>query len=107
MNEKSMYWKEMLREHEVSGLNLRKFCRSRNVSYEMAKYWRNKLQETLPRTYESKVDDFIEIPMTHPQAPQEKLILHLNSVAVLEIPSGFDPATLRSTIAILREARSC
>ena len=107
MNEKEMYWREMLRTHEISGLSLKQFCRSRNLSYEMAKYWRNKFQETLPRKCESKSADFIEIPMSYPQSPQEKLILHLNSGAVLEIPSGFDSATLRSTINILREVRSC
>ncbi len=111
MNENlSDVWRGILREYEASGLSLSRFCRERSLSYYSATYWKRKFAGMLPVKRNSCGEcsgDFIEIPMIHPQAPQEKLILHLNSGTVLEIPSGFDAATLRSTIAILRETRPC
>ena len=108
MNEnQSECWRGILHEYEASGLNLSRFCRERELSYDKAVYWKRKFALMLPARTSGDAGDFIELRSAMPTPAREKLILHLNSGAVLEIPSGFDATTLRSTINILRETRSC
>lgn len=42
--ERSNYWKEMLQLHKNSGLNLKRFCQEKQISYSAAKNWSKKIR---------------------------------------------------------------
>ena len=96
------YWSQILKEQQESGLCIKVFCRSRQMSHHAMYYWIKELRE--------------EALLVNPQAPvslsQEqrhscgKMVIHMGS-ASLEIPEGTAAPDLQRTLQALKEVFLC
>ena len=104
------YWSQILKEQQESGLCIKAFCRSRQMSHHAMYYWIKELRE--------------EALLVNPQAPacttqfapvslaQEqqhscgKMVVHVGS-ASLEIPEGTAAPDLQRTLQVLKEVFLC
>lgn len=97
----------MIRGHAVSGLSVQAWCRQNGVSTSVFYGWRKQLQghnHLIPPG--SEQPRFVEVlvqnhTISEPVGIQSNLVVHLGR-AHIEIPAGFDPATIRVVLESLR-----
>ncbi len=85
----------MIREWEASGMNGRKFCETRNISYWTFQYWKKKVS--------GNFSGFTELRMNSGSNAPE-IVIRLSSGISVVVNDGFNPATLRKVIAALSES---
>jgi len=96
---KNEQWRELIAEHERSGMSVRRFCKERGVAEHRLFYWRKRL-----RTVQQPVRFALVERGAAPVEPTEKtgLELVLLSGERLRIGTGVDAKTLRMVLEALR-----
>ena len=93
------FWRRLVAQQQQSGVAVRAFCRQRRTSEHSFYRWRKRLGAQLPVKFA-----LVEVNAGSPgnAIPIEVL---LASGERLRILPGFDAATLRSVLGVLREPR--
>jgi transposase-like protein len=96
---KNEQWRELIAEHESSGISVRKFCKERGIREHLLFYWRKRL-----RTVQQPVRFALVERGAAPAEPTGKTALELVLVSGerLRIGTGVDAATLRMVLEALR-----
>lgn len=107
--DKERFWREMIAGQAASGLSVRAWCLRHEVSEASFYAWRRELArrdaatDVVPRFAEVVVRDQREEAAS--EANERPLQIYLDDVRI-EVPTGFDPATLHAVLQLLRGA-SC
>jgi transposase-like protein len=107
---KESEWQRVFAEFAKSGLTVSRFCRERGIAKSGFYAWRNKLApQSVKRTNAKPVVEFTEVEITNTKLSCEiessaPITIHLDDACRLEVPSGFDPESLRNIIRVLRGA---
>jgi len=92
-------WLERIQAWKRSGQTQRAFCQQQHLGLASFQRWRRKLRvEKKPE--ESSTITFL--PVSVKNAHASNLTLQINDHLRIEIPSGFDPNTLRQVIDVLQ-----
>lgn len=109
-SEKRQFWRQVVDGHAGSGLSVPAWCRRRKVSESAFYAWKRKLAPTacdpsgsVPRFAQLVVSDTNDVQM-RPVPGNHTLSIDLDDARV-EVPAGFDPATLRVVLEALLPAR--
>jgi transposase-like protein len=96
---KNEQWRELIAEHERSGMSVRRFCKERGIREHLLFYWRKRL-----RTVQQPVRFALVERGAAPAEPRGKTELELVLVSGerLRIGAGVDATTLRMVLAALR-----
>ena len=106
---KEHFWRELIAGQAASGLSVRAWCLRHEVSEASFYAWRRELARRdaagnmMPRFAEVVVRDQREEAAL--VANERPLQIHLDDVRI-EVPTGFDSATLRTVLQLLR-GESC
>ena len=92
-------WFEPIRNGQRSGLTQKVFCEQPQLGLASFQYWRGIMARTRPLTRASS-PTFLPVHIAEPSA--SSLTLLLGDERRLEIPAGFDAATLQQVIHTLR-----
>ena len=92
--EKRSEWEERVRKQRESGLSIAKWCGQQHISTHLFHYWRKRifLNQELNRSC------FTELAET-----QEGGVLIECGGLKIRLEKGFDPATLRDCLSVLRK----
>lgn len=109
---KEQRWRRLIAEWRRSQVNIRGFCRQRQLSEPSFHAWRRILAERdqeraarrrrPPRRQQAPA--FVPL---HVVSDASGIEIVLPSGAVLRVPPGFHVETLRQLLAVLAEVRSC
>jgi transposase-like protein len=93
------FWRQLVAQQQQSGVSVRAFCQQRGTSEHSFYQWRKRLAANLPVKF--------ALVETHGAAPANGSALELILVSDerLRITPGFDIATLRAVLSVLREPR--
>ena len=91
------FWRELLLQHEKSGMPVQTFCEQHGVSWHSFYQWRKRLAK------EQAVRFALVKTQQANEQPGVGLELLLSGGDRLHIAAGVDAATLRTVLAILRE----
>ena len=110
VSEKRQFWRQVVDGHADSGLSVPDWCRRRKVSESAFYAWKRKLAPNAceppgsgPRFAQLVVSD-ASLGQMRPVHGNDMLSIDLDDARV-EVPAGFDPATLRVVLEALRPAR--
>ena len=112
---KEQQWRRLIAEWRRSQLNIRAFCRQRQLSEASFHAWRRTLaerdreQSTRRRQPSRKqLPAFVPLRVVPEESGRASDIeVVLPSGPVLRVHSGFDVEALRQVLAVLAEVRSC
>ena len=91
--EKRAYWQHHIDQWQQSGLSQIEYCRRNRIKKHQWGYWKKRL--TTPKS------PAMLVPVTiHPHSASCLRVLVDDCIAI-EVPDGFDPATLTKVIACL------
>jgi transposase-like protein len=96
---KNEQWRELIAEHDRSGISVRKFCKERGIGEHLLFYWRKRLR-TVPQPVRVALVEKEAAPAE--SRGKTELELVLVSGERLRIGTGADAATLRMVLAALR-----
>jgi hypothetical protein len=113
---KEQHWRRLIAEWRRSQLNIRAFCKQRQLSEPSFHAWRRTLAERdrertarrPRRASRQQAPTFVPlrvVPEVSDAASGIEVVL--TSGHVLRVRSGFDVETLRQLLAVLVEVRSC
>jgi len=104
LSDKKVYWQNLIREWEESGMSQAAFCRTRNITHSNFFMWRRRLaaESTPPLSavfapVKIKQED---IMLCKPTSSTPVRLILKNNVR-LEIASGIDKATLKVVLDVL------
>ncbi|CDE94203.1 IS66 family insertion sequence element accessory protein TnpA [Acidaminococcus sp. CAG:542] len=104
------YWSQILKEQQESGLCIKAFCRSRQMSHHAMYYWLKELRkEALSANAQVPVctTQFAAVSLAKEEHPPcGNMVVHVGS-ASLEIPEGTAPQDLQRTLQVLKEVFLC
>ena len=101
---KERQWQRWIDQWRASGLSVRAFCARHRLPPPTVYAWRRRLQQRAAAPTPFLPVQVVAAPALPPASPLEVV---LADGAVLRVTPGFDPATLRQLLAVLREERSC
>ena len=101
---KERQWQRWIDQWRASGLSVRDFCVRHRLPTPTFYSWRRRLQRRAAEPTPFLPVQVVAAPSLSPASPLEVV---LADGAVLRVTPGFDPATLRQLLAVLREERSC
>ena len=104
------YWSQILKEQQESGLCIKAFCRSRQMSHHAMYYWIKELREEAllvnPQA-PARTTQFAPVSLAQEQQHScGKMVVHVGS-ASLEIPEGTAAPDLQRTLQVLKEVFLC
>lgn len=92
-------WREHIDSWKQSGLTQKAYCEQHHLGLAAFQRWhRIFMTEEKPKI--SSTVTFVPVNVTKPNASM--LSLQINDTLRLEIPAGFDPATLRQVVQALQ-----
>ena len=95
------HWLEQIQHWQRSGLTQVAYCEQHHLGLKSFQRWHGKFkQERKPQTSSSTT--FLPVNITAAKAPS--LALLFGDDLRIEIPAGFDPATLKQLVQVLRAA---
>lgn len=104
------YWSQILKEQQESGLCIKAFCRSRQMSHHAMYYWLKELRkEALSANAQVPVctTQFAAVSLAKNEYHScGTMVVHVGS-ASLEIPEGTAPPDLQHTLQVLKEVFLC
>jgi hypothetical protein len=120
---KEQEWRELFAEQTRSGLPVARFCQQRGIQASVFYYWRKELarreiQRKAVEPTAKAVTAFAQVAVTHEKLQPSptlvsqadpsaaRIVVALASGERVELSPGFDPASLRAVMAVLRGA-SC
>lgn len=101
--EQRKLWGELIADQQQSGKSISAFCRERGQKAHLFYYWRQRLA---PDAAPEKTVRFALVETNRGLPVQERIEIALDSGEKLHIAPGADAATLRTVLAVLREARA-
>ncbi len=101
---KERQWQRWIDQWRASGLSVRDFCARHRLPTPTFYTWRRRLQRRA-----AEHDPFLPVQVVAdtPADQAGPLEVVLADGPVVRVPPGFDPATLRQLLAVLREGGSC
>jgi transposase-like protein len=101
---KEQQWRRWIRQWQRSGLSVRAFCARHDLSQPSFYAWRREIQQR-----NAAAGTFVPVQFVSDDEPVSSSIFEvvLPGGPTLRVPPGFDVATLRQLLAVLREVRSC
>jgi transposase-like protein len=112
---REMFWRQLFQQWHRSGLTVRAFCAKHGLAEPSFYAWRRILSErdqqratpvACPSRATNTQPAFVPVHvMTTPASAVLELVVDQN--LVLRVPVGFDAATLRHLLAILKETAAC
>ena len=103
--EKRRFWLDIIRGHAASGLSVEAWCRQNQISGSAFYRWKMQLQgqshcdnPEQPRFVEALVQNNLNSEMVDSNM---NLLIHLGR-ARIEVPAGFDAATIRVVLETLQ-----
>jgi hypothetical protein len=102
-NKQHEQWKQRIHDYQESGLTMKAWCNSKNISFHQMKYWIRNL--SLSKRKRNKTSSWVtvsSVPDPSPEGPT--LTVHVGG-ATIEIRTGFDPSLLGQVVRAL-EAHS-
>ena len=101
--EKRRFWLDIIRGHAASGLSVEAWCQQNQISSSAFYRWKTQLQGQIdtpdqPRFVEALVQNNLNSEMVGSNA---NLLIHLGQ-ARIEVPAGFDSATIRVVLETLQ-----
>jgi transposase-like protein len=91
------YWRGQVEEQERSGLSVKQFCETRQITEQSFYVWRKRLREQAPVRFA-----LVETEFAKSTAAEGGLELVLARGERLRINSGADAALLRTVLEVLR-----
>lgn len=92
--EKRTYWQQHIDQWQKSGLSQIEYCRRNRIKKYQWGYWKKRLL-TAPKS------PTMLVPLKIPSKSASCLRVRIDDHIVIEVPTGFDPATLTKVIACL------
>ena len=108
VSEKRQFWRQVIDGYAGSGLSVSDWCRKRKVSESAFYAWKRKLacEPTVPRQrFAQLVVSDAGVSGMRQMSGNASLRIRLGD-ARIEVPAGFDAATLRVVLATLLRVRS-
>ena len=103
--QKRRFWLDFIRGHAASGLSVEAWCQQNRISKSAFYRWKMKLQgqshcdnPEQPRFVEALIQNNLNSEMVGSNA---NLLIHLGQ-ARIEVPAGFDAATIRVVLETLQ-----
>jgi transposase-like protein len=93
------FWRQLVAEQQQSGMSVRAICRQRGASEHSFYQWRKRLAARLPMKFALVETDSGALRRAEP------IEVVLGSGERVRITPGFDAATLRAVLGVLREPR--
>jgi hypothetical protein len=111
VSEKGQFWRQVIDGHAGSGLSVPDWCRRRKVSESAFYAWKRKLA---PKACgpSGSVPRFAQLVVSDASAGQLRTVSANHTLSIdlddarVEVPSGFDPATLRVVLEALLPTRA-
>jgi hypothetical protein len=111
VSEKQQFWRQVIDGHAGSGLSVPDWCRRRNVSESAFYAWKRKLA---PKACEPSgpATRFAQLVVSDTSVSQMRTVPGNDTLSIdlddarVEVPAGFDPATLRVVLEALRPVRA-
>lgn len=104
------YWSQILKEQQESGLCIKAFCRSRQMSHHAMYYWLKELRkEALSSNAQAPTctTQFAAVSLAQDEPHSYgNMVIHVGS-ASLEIPEGTAEPDLQRTLQVLKEVFLC
>ena len=91
--EKRTYWQQHIDQWQQSGLSQIEYCRRNRIKKYQWGYWKKRLAAPKSPT--------MLVPVTIPSHSAGCLRVLVDDRIAIEVPSGFDPATLTKVFACL------
>jgi transposase-like protein len=114
---KELYWRDVHRRQRQSGKSVSAFCREQGLSQPSFYAWQRTLAErdqqasSPPVTGRSHLPAFVPVCVTSAPLSSSSTASLLEVVVgrgrVIRVSPGFDPAALRSLLAVLEEVPPC
>jgi len=106
--ERTAHWREIIEQHEASGVSGAAFCREHNVNLSRFYHWRRRFkQDNLSGFVELTTD----LSSARPGLATAGILIHMNAEVCIELTPDFDSTTLQRAVEILRDCclgrRSC
>ena len=103
-DQKRRFWLDIIRGHAASGLFVEVWCRQNQISTSAFYHWKKQLQGQInspeqPRFVEALVQNN---PISGLVGSNDNLLIHLGRTRI-EVPAGFDSATIRVVLETLRD----
>lgn len=100
-------WSELIKRWSESGLTAAEFSQRERLNAGTLSYWKWRLRRegrrttALARRGSGRAPAFVEVVTTLPVADRIEVVV--DGKHVVRVPDGFDDATLRRVIAVVRE----
>ena len=91
--EKKRLWENRLKDWNASGLTQSQYCREHGLRVNQFIYWKKRV---MPGTV-----TLVEVPTPKPLRSSSAISLVIGEHYRLEIPEGFDPASLERVIRVV------
>lgn len=99
---KEQQWRRWIALWQASGLSVAAFCARHNLAQASFYAWRTTLQQRAAEHV-----PLVPVQLVADAAPSRPLEVLLPDGPVVRVPPGFDAASLRQLLALLREGPSC
>ena len=101
--QKERQWRRWIAQWQTSGLNVAAFCARHGLAAPSFYAWRRTVQRR-----DSPPAPFVSVRLVPDEAPAPAALeVVLPDGRLVRVPPGFDAATLRQLLAVLREEPSC
>ena len=101
---KEQQWRRWIARWQTSGLSVAAFCVRHGLAAPSFYAWRRTVQRR-----DTSAATFVSVQLAPDEAPASAPVLEvvLPDGRLVRVPAGFDAATLRQLLAVLREDSSC
>ncbi|ADB47424.1 hypothetical protein Acfer_1055 [Acidaminococcus fermentans DSM 20731] len=107
------YWIHMVKEQQESGLSVKAFCRSRQISHHAMYYWIKEMREEVllananPNASACPTTQFAAVSQAREEHhPCGNMVVHVGP-ASLEIPAGISASELQRMLQVLKDVFLC
>jgi hypothetical protein len=98
--DRTAHWREIIKQHEASGLSGAAFCREHSINLSRFYHWRRRLKQ-------DSVGGFLELTSdpapSRPGLTTAGVLIHMNADVCIELAPDFDTITLQRAVHILRD----
>jgi len=101
-------WSAIIVERQTSGLNVREFCRERNIKEHIYYYWLKRIREAACKSMPTaSVPVFAPVTLSEVKIPDQQTKLTLNYAGIsLDVYESTSPDLLKNTLLLLKQVMS-
>lgn len=100
--QRATYWQNLINAHSRSSLSVTEFCRDHQINRQRFYIWRQRFKS---QPHAPVTGAFLELVASSKNG-ESGIRLRMDQDMAIELDNGFDPATLRQVISVLR-VQSC